>query len=482
MLKAWRASTLTVSKAKNKPPKPPKPPTQKTQKGYNMSNQTTEKTAKRGKPKERGNRQGTVYYNKARDNWVWQVPLDYDAHGKLERKSGTEPTKSKAEAAKSKAIAERDSGTIAAPDRVTVKEYCTRWLEEQRSVRPKTLACYEWELGIAIEFLGRYRMQEVQVSHLKAFRQKLENRAMKSGRDGESNPIAATTIRRVEARLKAVFKEAIHERVITFSPLERMKPNKAGVKPRVGVALDIWQVEQLTNLGETLQAAGLARFWGVIYSMLSIGLRSGEALGLRWQDVDFDNNTLQIRHTNSALKGIPIREEVVKTHHSRRDITMTPSLRAKLLQQRDIQNLEKEQAGAAWVDTGAVFTTDKGHWFHSDGLGRAFSSLLEWCNPDGHTRRLRGVPIVHRAALKELLENIKPLPAITPHDLRHTAGSVMLRNGEKVEKVSQVLGHASITITYDRYRHLLESEQRQAPIDHMAFSKPDKKVTNTPLN
>jgi integrase len=449
---------------------------QKGQKGYTM------KPEKRGKPKQHGNSQGTVYLNTARGYWMWQVSLGYDAKGKAIRASGRADTKTKAEAAKSKAIAERDGGTIAAPDRVTVSEYCKQWLDNQRGVRPKTIEAYKWELGLACETLGRKRMQEVQPQHIKALRQTLENRVMKAGNKVKERSVAATTLRRVEARLKAVFKDAKRDRIITYSPLEDLKPSKAGVPKRVGVALDRWQVEQLITLGEALQAFGLARFWGVLYCMLSVGLRSGEALGLRWQDVDFDKNTIHICHTNSSVKGQPVREEKVKTHHSKRMMQMTPSLRAKLLQQRDTQDLEKAKAGSKWVDTGAVFTTETGAWFHSDGLGRALASLLEWCKPSEHTKRLRGVPIAHRAALKAILEDLKPLPHITPHDLRHTAASIMVSNGLQMGLVSETLGHASLSITSDTYTHVLASDKLHAIPDHMVLTQPKKPVTTSPLN
>jgi integrase len=81
-----------------------------------------------------------------------------------------------------------------------------------------------------------------------------------------------------------------------------------------------------------------------------------------------------------------------------------------------------------------------------------------------------------------LIRDGQPLPTITPHDLRHTAGTLMLRRGVKIEAVSKILGHSSITMTYDVYRHILEAEIKTEMIDLLPPPMAARPIVFTPLN
>lgn len=105
-----------------------------------------------------------------------------------------------------------------------------------------------------------------------------------------------------------------------------------------------------------------------------------------------------------------------------------------------------------------------------DNFQRTVADLAKWSNlafynalssrgiPVGHSI----IPVAYRSSFEALLAANKPLPHLSPpHDLRHTAGTIMLRKGVPVEVVSKMLGHADISITYKVYRHVLESERRE---------------------
>jgi integrase len=78
---------------------------------------------------------------------------------------------------------------------------------------------------------------------------------------------------------------------------------------------------------------------------------------------------------------------------------------------------------------------------------------------------MRAIHRDHRPRLEAAIRNGKPLPEISPHDLRHTAGTQMLSRGMPVEVVSKILGHARVSITLDVYRHVLESEKKAVMVD-----------------
>jgi integrase len=92
------------------------------------------------------------------------------------------------------------------------------------------------------------------------------------------------------------------------------------------------------------------------------------------------------------------------------------------------------------------------------------------------------IPRHHRSHLETVIRSGKPLPLISPHDLRHTAGTLMLRRGVPIEVVSKTLGHADISLTYRVYRHVLESERRQHVVDLFDTPIPERPSVNVPVN
>ena len=95
---------------------------------------------------------------------------------------------------------------------------------------------------------------------------------------------------------------------------------------------------------------------------------------------------------------------------------------------------------------------------------------------------MKSIPRDHRAILESITRAGDALPNISPHDLRHTAGTLMLRRGMPVEVVSKVLGHSKVSITLDVYRHVLESERRQYVIDLFDQPLPERMVPQVAVN
>ena len=162
---------------------------------------------------------------------------------------------------------------------------------------------------------------------------------------------------------------------------------------------------------------------------LSLGLRQGEALGLRWVDVDLDGRTLTV---GAALQRIPGRGLVLvepKTKTSRRKVPLPPVCVAALREHCVRQLQERLLAGSVWVETGLVFTTRVGTGLES---GRVTKHLQRILSRHG-------------------------LPRLRFHDLRHSAASLLLAQGVASRVVMEVLGHSRIGVTMDLYTHVLPS-------------------------
>ena len=172
--------------------------------------------------------------------------------------------------------------------------------------------------------------------------------------------------------------------------------------------------------------------------MLGLGLRRGEALGLAWSDVSLDRGVLVIRHALKREGGTLVLGEV-KTAKSRRSLNIPRPVVDSLKAHRARQTQERLAVGEAWTDSGLVFTTQVGTPLDPRNIYRDFVGVCE----------RSGLGRWH------------------PHELRHSAASIMLAQGVPIEVVSDILGHSSIRMTADVYGHILEP-QRAAAADAMA--------------
>jgi integrase len=430
-------------------------------------------------PKRGNGRGGISSYKGNRYRWRYR-----DAFGKV-LASGITDTKTEAEQALTKAKADDLRGILASPDQITFGEYAKKWLERQ-TVSDKTRMGYRYDLSLILPLFGKKRLRDIKPTHVRDALTTLSNTNSKQYK----KPLSSRTLAQVRTRLKSVFREAVADQILYVNPVEAVKPIKKLRTERPHIALDFDQLAYLHELGTHLYSAGLCRLWVAVLTAVSVGLRKSEVMGLRWQDIDLKTGRLWVRHTAVVVGSKTQHKEATKTDHSRREILLPPSLIAALEQHRLHQLEERATAEDAWLETGAVFATKIGNWTHPDNLKNALYELTQWSQPEyyfelskrGIPRGHSVVPAVSRSSFEALLADNKPLPHITPHDLRHTAGTLMLRRKVPVEVVSKVLGHANIAITYAVYRHVLESERQEHVIDFFPKAAKPKQIGVSALN
>ncbi len=172
----------------------------------------------------------------------------------------------------------------------------------------------------------------------------------------------------------------------------------------------------------------------ILYAlMLATGLRRGEALGLQWRDFDEDNGIMLIRRQLTREDGVLFNKDT-KTAKSRRAINLPAPLILKLKSHRAIQNEMRLRLGKAWTNSGHIFTTSIGTPIDPRSISREFREIC----------RDAGIGDWH------------------PHELRHSAASLMLAQGVKLQVVSEILGHSSIRMTADVYGHILAPDRKAA--------------------
>jgi integrase len=196
------------------------------------------------------------------------------------------------------------------------------------------------------------------------------------------------------------------------------------------------QVHALDTDGarKLLQAAQGHRFEAIIALAVTLGLRRGEVLGLRWVDVSFEERTL---HVHQAVQRIGRKVQVteVKTDRSRRTLALPDNVIRALRLRRAHQAQQRLLSGAQWQDQDLVFTGPNGAPLEPVTLNRAYKALLKAAE----------LPIETRF-----------------HDLRHSAASLLLAQGVHARVIMDLLGHSSISVTMNTYGHIMPAAMREA--------------------
>jgi site-specific recombinase XerD len=336
-------------------------------------------------------------------------------------------TQRECQQAMNKLLVSVEQQSYSSPTKASLREYLTKeWLPAVKAtIRPSTYGSYAQHVECHIApHIGSVKLAKLTGSQINALYARLAESGKKDGKSG----LSPLTIHHVHACLHKACKDAVRWGQISRNPLDAADPPRKkgdGTKE-----MQTWSCEQLRAF---LCAAANDRLSPLWHLIALTGMRRGEAIGLRWRDVDLENARLAVRR---AL--IPTNREVVvsepKTAKGRRLIALDPVTIEVLKGQAARQLSEQLQADAAWVETGLVFTAASGAALDPESVSRYF-----------------------RQAVKRAL-----LPQIRLHDLRHTHATLALQAGIHPKVVSERLGHATVAITLDTYSHAIPAMQEEA--------------------
>ena len=312
------------------------------------------------------------------------------------------------------------------PDQpLTVKQLLEEhWLPAQqtRGLRPATIAQYRLVVDFwLVPHIGGLRVSELTPAIVQKLVEKLRSTKSSAGRSG----LSARSTQLAIGTLKAACAWAVEAGLLGRNPVAGVRRPRAETRQ-----MTAWSAEDARRFLSATADDPMAPAFALL---LTRGLRRGEAAGLRWEAVDLDGGTAQIVRTRVVVDGRAI-DSTPKTAAGRRSIPLDATLLRLLRAHRSRQGAEKLAAGIAYEDSG---------WIFCDALGRAY-------HPD------------HFSARFEALRAQHGLPAIRLHDLRHTAASIMLASGVPVKVVSELMGHASPTITLSIYAHVLPGMAEEA--------------------
>jgi len=324
----------------------------------------------------------------------------------------------------SKLLADLAGGTYVEPAKLTVGEYLERWLADYArvNVAAKTFERYE---GIIrrhlIPNLGGYPISKLQPLHI----QEYYSRALQSGRlDKRPGNLSPTTVLHHHRVLREALGQAVRWQIIPRNPADAVEPPRPARKE-----MRVLTAEQIDRLLET--AKGTPLYMPILLAAAT-GMRRGEILGLRWQDVDLNAATVSVCRTLEITKGRMAFKEP-KSAKSRRVITL-PAFAVEALRCHRIEQAEHRlRVGPAYEDQGLVCATE------------------------------RGTPMIFNFERDYLaLLNKANIPRVRFHDLRHSHATLLLAQGVHPKIVSERLGHSAVGITLDTYSHVLPAMQKEA--------------------
>lgn len=296
-------------------------------------------------------------------------------------------------------------------------DFLDQWLAEvvRPSVRPWTYAGYEVHVRRHIKpELGRIPLEKLEPLHVQA----LMNRKLREG-------LSAKSVRSIRATLRTALSHA----------------NRWGLVARNSAALvdgprvERYEIQPLVpdEARRFLRSINGHRLEALYSVALTMGLRQGEALGLRWQDIDLNLGYIRVDKQLQRFDGV-FRLVEPKTPRSRRTIVMPRTITQALREHRERQGVERDPIDARWNELDLVFTRPDGQPLDGTVVSHQFHKLLDMAG----------------------------LPQRRFHDLRHSCATLLLAQGVPARVVMEVLGHSQIGLTMNTYAHVIPELRRDA--------------------
>ena len=375
----------------------------------------------------RGRGEGALFYRKDRDRWIGRVIINGTSHAISAR--------TKTEARKQLDTLRRtaDDGLPIVPGSITVAELLNVWSDKalpNRHLSESRLVGHRWAIAILTEELGYHTLRGLTADHVEAALARrtqpiTTSPAKRSGRGGiPRNALSRNSLIKLRSTLNQALSWAQRRNLVARNIATVVELPTTATPSTTGKSLTIEQAQRFLAA-----AAGtdLEAMWLVL---LYLGLRPGEAAGLAWADIDFDNQTIHIwrartlDHDGAAAIG------ATKTAGSIRSLdtptTVLDALTRHRLRQEQLQLI----AGSEWANPdGLVFTSPSGKPTDPKGARNEFNRLVAVAGIDGHW---------------------------TPNMLRHTAASLMADAGMPIEQVADQLGHKDLRMLQQHYRHRIK--------------------------
>ena len=356
----------------------------------------------------RGNGEGTITRRK---DGRWEAKYTVHTAEGPQRRALYGKTRKEVADKLAKVLADRASGYTFDTEKMTVGEYLDRWLNDsdRGSVRTSTYERHEQIVRLHLKpALGRLKLSKLTPAHMQGlYRDKLD-----SG-------LSSATVQKIHAVLHKALAQALKWNMIPRNAADAVKAPRPAPEEMHPLSTDESRKLIEAVRGDKLEALYILA--------VHTGMRQGELLALKREDVNLNEGVIHVRHT-LVRNGGRIALGEPKTKGSRRPVHLTGAAVEALRNHLEKQLEDIERLGDLYRDHGLVFTSEVGTLINPTNLRRrSFARLLE------------------RAGL----------PQIRFHDLRHTCATLLLARNVHPKYVQELLGHATVAITLDIYSHMI---------------------------
>lgn len=352
----------------------------------------------------RGHNEGSVYFDKSRDQWVVAITISPGKRKKFYFEKKADALKKKNEA-----LRELEQGTLPTGKQHKLGEFLQSWLENvhKENLRISTYVKYKKLVKYIVADLGDVWLQKLTPLEVQQF-------YAKKRKDG----LSSKTVHEIHGVLHLALKHAVRWNYISRNVCELLDSPR--VVSRKGTPLS---VEQAKKLVESLKGHRLEL---VVLTAIITGMRRGEILALRWADVDMERRVLIVLHTVDYIPPFGYVENEPKTKTGKRLIDLPEFYIALLKKHKVKQERQRRKVGDKWENRDLVFPDTTGGYMSPAHLNADFKEIL-------------------------VRAGIAHMPF---HDLRHSAATILISMGIHPKVIQELLGHSDISITLGIYGHL----------------------------
>ncbi|WP_432125524.1 tyrosine-type recombinase/integrase [Streptomyces sp. bgisy082] len=321
------------------------------------------------------------------------------------------------------------SGTPVPTRSAKLSEWLAYWLESVVRPRRKLSTYDKYEAHVRLylsPMLGTKRLESLSVPDVRRFLLQLEKKT------------TAATAKESHRVLRTALSAACREELIVRNVAKLVEPPRAAARD-----LSPWSLDETLDF---LAASRRDPLYAAFVLAIAMGLRRGEIVGLRWNDIDLENRVLLVRQQVQRRRGVLYNDET-KGRRSRA-IPLPAMCLAQLRWHRMRQKATYEATGTEWTATGYVFATRTGRPVEPRNVHRSFVRV-------GEAAGLRPIRL---------------------HDARHGCATLLTAAGVAPRVVMEILGHSQISLTMDVYTHVVQDTPREAisHMDRLLKRRPDR--------
>lgn len=404
-------------------------------------------------------------------------------------------------------VTEIEKGEFTKPCEYSFDELFEKWINSHQGdkrLAPKTEARYREMYDLRIkDYFCKYKVDKINATVIDDFFTELRKSKRKDGRKGS---LSEQSIKHHYRLMSAVFAYAYRKQLIKSNPMEFAEP--ISVKQKQAVCFDELQVSALIDILESVEL----KFKTIIHLDIASGCRLGEIVGLTWDDIDFDNSTINIKRTaqyipdfnkidflkkypsyfdellsqgivsiiNNNVDTIKYIDSLLDRHiiikdpkneKSIRTIKISRPVMDLLSQYQHEQKVKQVKAANKWHKGFSwVFTEDFGDLMHPQTPSKWFHKLIK----SNNGKVMADQNICEEEKQKYLIKEV------SFHGLRHTSASLLISKGKDVVTIANRLGHSNSNTTLKIYAHAFEKLDQEAAdsLDNLFKKKNDENKTN----